>query len=84
MKLVLSGDLHIGRSSSRVLDSVRRDDLRAVTAWRRMVELAIQEQVSLVCLSGDVADEDNKFWEAIGPLERGIRPRYCPSTVRRG
>jgi DNA repair protein SbcD/Mre11 len=25
-----------------------------------------------VLLSGDVADRDNKFWEAIGPLERGI------------
>jgi exonuclease SbcD len=72
MRLLLSGDLHIGRSSSRTPDSIRREDLRAVIAWSRIVDLAIYEQVRVVCLSGDVADQENKFWEAIGPLEQGI------------
>lgn len=72
MRLVLSGDLHIGRSSSRVPDNVRRDEVRAAAAWSRIVDLAIHEQARVVCLSGDVADQDNKFWEAIGPLELGI------------
>jgi len=56
-----------------VQDSVRHDERRAATAWSRIVDLAIREQVAAVCLSGDVADEDNKFWEAIGPLEGGVR-----------
>jgi DNA repair exonuclease SbcCD nuclease subunit len=72
-RLLLTGDLHLGRSSSRVRDNVRKDERRAATAWSRIVDLAIREQVAAVCLSGDVADEDNKFWEAIGPLERGVR-----------
>jgi exonuclease SbcD len=80
-RLLLTGDLHLGRSSSRVQDSVRHDDRRAATAWSRIVELAIQEQVAVVCLSGDVADQDNKFWEAIGPLERGIR-RLAEASIR--
>lgn len=81
MKLLLSGDLHIGRSSTRVPDSVRPDDLRAATVWRRIVELAIGEQVAAVCLSGDVADQDNKFWEAIGPLEEGLL-RLADAKIR--
>ena len=71
MKVILAGDLHIGRSSSRV-SGVSNDVLRAAGAWGRLVDLAIQERVSLVCLSGDVADESNKYWEAVGALERGV------------
>ncbi len=81
MLLLLSGDIHIGRSSSRIPDTVRRDDLRAATAWERIVDLAVQEQVSVVCLSGDIADQDNKFWEAIGPLEKGIQ-RLAQASIR--
>lgn len=73
MKLLLAADLHIGRASTRVPASVDRNELRAVSAWKRMVDLAIEEQVAAVCLAGDIADEANKFWEAIGPLERGVR-----------
>lgn len=81
MRLLLTGDLHLGLSSSRVPDSVHRDELRAATAWGRIVDLAIHEQVSVMCVSGDVAHEDNKFWEAIGPLERGIH-RLAEANIR--
>ena len=73
MKILLAGDLHIGRTSSRVPESVPREPLRAASAWLRLVELAILEKVDLVCLSGDVVDRDNRFWEALGPLKDGIR-----------
>lgn len=55
--------------------------MRADQAWDRIIELAIQERVAAVCLSGDIADQDNKFWEAIGPLERGIR-RLAEASIR--
>ena len=73
LRLLLSGDLHIGRASTRVPETVRRNDVRAATAWERMVDLALDEKADVILLSGDVADEENKFWEAIGPLERGVR-----------
>ncbi len=44
----------------------------AAAGWGDIVELAIEQRVAVVCLSGDVADQDNRFFEAIGPLERGI------------
>ena len=72
MKLLLTGDIHIGRASSRIPDTVRPDEIRATTTWSRIVDLALCEQVAVVCLSGDVADQDNKFFEAIGPLQRGV------------
>ena len=82
MRLLVSGDLHIGRSSSRIAShSVPVEELRAASAWNRMVDLAIQEQVTAVLLSGDVADRDNKFWEAIGPLECGIG-RLVEANIR--
>ena len=62
IRILLTGDIHIGRSSSHVSESTPRDDVRAATAWSRIVDLAVAEEVSAVCLSGDVADQDNKFW----------------------
>jgi exonuclease SbcD len=73
MKLLLAGDIHIGRASSRVPEDYSREVLRASHAWHQIVELAIREDVQVVCLSGDIADQDNQFWEAIGPLEAGIQ-----------
>ncbi len=81
MKLLLSGDLHIGRSSTRMPASVPREELRAANAWNRLVDLAIEERVAAVCLSGDIVDQDNKFWEAIGALEHGIG-RLSSANIR--
>lgn len=72
MRLLLTGDLHIGRVSARMPDALPLQERSATGAWRRIVDLAIREQVSAVCLAGDVADQDNRFWEAMGPLEEGI------------
>lgn len=75
MRLLMSGDIHIGRASSLGPAASHTTDAAALasSAWERVVELAIRERVDLVCLSGDIADEDNRFWEAVGPLERGVR-----------
>lgn len=70
-RLLMTGDLHLGRASSRLPEHLKQA-ARASTAWARMVELALAEKVSAVLLSGDVADESNRFWEAIGPLEAGV------------
>ncbi len=73
MRLLLTGDIHIGRSSTRVAESAEARVLRASSAWDRIVDLAIEERVDVLCLSGDVADKENRFWEAIGPLEHGVQ-----------
>jgi len=81
MKLLVAADLHIGRSASHVSQSLDRQDISNAGAWRRIVTEAIRQSVDLVCLCGDIADASNKFWEAIGPLEEGIR-RLADAHIR--
>ncbi len=73
MKILCSGDLHLGRRSSRLPDGVDARAHSATAAWGALVELAIDERVDLVALSGDVVDRENRYFEAFGPLERGVR-----------
>jgi len=72
MRLLLTGDIHIGRTSTRLPSGGDGSGARAVDAWERIVETAIAERCEMLLLSGDVADQENGFWEAVGPLERGI------------
>lgn len=68
-RLLCTGDLHLGRRPTRV-DVDRGLGVREV--WGRLVDCARDRDVDAVVLTGDVIDEDNKFYEAFGPLRRGI------------
>jgi DNA repair protein SbcD/Mre11 len=70
MRLLCSGDLHLGRRSSRVPASLAAPS--AADVWQRVVRAAEQHAVDAVLLSGDLVDQDNRYFEAIGPLERGL------------
>lgn len=72
MKILLTGDVHIGRRSTRLQDRVDSHRHSCSAAWARIVELAISEAVDLVVITGDLVDQANRYLEAIGPLERGI------------
>jgi DNA repair exonuclease SbcCD nuclease subunit len=73
VRIVLTGDLHVGRRPSRVTDEglCRRSSCAA--AWAAVVELALGERADVVAISGDLVDRENRFYEAFGPLERGLR-----------
>lgn len=73
MKILCAGDLHIGRRPSRLPDHVDCGPLSCASTWTAVVEKAIAEGVDIVALSGDVVDRANRYYEAIGPLESGIR-----------
>lgn len=70
IKILAAGDIHMGRSSSRLPDD-HEGNLEAKMAWHRIVDVACQDSVDLVCLTGDVIDNSN-MWGALGPLETGI------------
>lgn len=70
MKLLLTGDIHLGRSSSDLQGD--RLDGSAAGAWSRIVDLAISEQVAAVLVSGDLVDAKNRYFEATKPLESGV------------
>jgi len=73
MKVLSTADLHLGRSSSHLPPGVNSDEHSCAAAWARVVQCAISEKVDLVTISGDLIDRQNRFFEAFGPLERGLR-----------
>jgi len=73
MKILFSGDLHLGRCSSRLPQGADRRDFSCSSTWDAIVNLAINCDAGLVLLSGDIVDENDKFFDAIGPLERGLQ-----------
>ncbi len=72
-KILCLGDLHLGLRPSRLPVDADSRATSVAAVWRRAVELAVREEVGLVLLSGDVADRANRYFEAFGPLEEGLR-----------
>ncbi len=70
IRLLCTADLHLGRFPARV--PVGRPELSVERVWDDIVEHAIHQQVDAVLLLGDVVDEANRFFEAFGPLKRGV------------
>lgn len=73
MKLLCTADVHIGRRPSRLPSHVDSRPLSCGEAWGRIADLAIEEKVDLVAVAGDLVDRANRFYEAAGPVELGIR-----------
>lgn len=63
----------MGRRASRLPPGANPDRFSAAEAWALAVERARAEAVDVVFLAGDVVDRENRFFEAFGPLERGLR-----------
>ncbi len=72
-KILCLGDLHLGLRPSRLPADADPRATSVAEVWRRAVELALGEQVGLVLLSGDLVDRANRYFEAFGPLEEGLR-----------
>lgn len=71
MKILVASDIHIGRIPSVPYpESDKRIIGRA--AWEAVVKKAIDLSVDVVVLAGDVVEHDNAWFEAYGPLLKGI------------
>ncbi len=71
MKILITADIHLGKRPSRIPIDVAAD-FSSAQMWRRLVDFAIETEVDAVILAGDIVDEANRFYEAIGPLESGV------------
>ena len=70
IKVLATGDIHIGRKSSSIPQGMEVG--AAKYTWNNIVEYAIRNDVDVLALTGDVVDQDNRFFEAIGPLQTGF------------
>ena len=73
MKLLAVGDIHLGRTPSRLPPELHAPELGPAEAWRRSVAAALEHGVKAVLLAGDVIDRDDDFFEAYKALESGVR-----------
>ncbi|MFO7901686.1 MAG: DNA repair exonuclease [Pirellulaceae bacterium] len=72
IRIMATADIHIGRRPTRIARSEEASRFSAASMWEDVVERAVEEHVDLVALAGDIVDHDNRFFEATGPLERGL------------
>lgn len=71
--LLCTGDLHLGRYPSRIPPSDQGERLSPTFIWHIIVEKALRDEVDVVVIAGDVVDEKNRYYEAFGPFEAGVK-----------
>jgi DNA repair protein SbcD/Mre11 len=81
MKILLSADLHMGRRPSRLPSHIDTTEHSTTRCWSAVVDTAIAEGVDLVALAGDVVDQANRYYEAVGPFEEGLK-RLAEKRIR--
>lgn len=74
IKLLAVGDMHLGRQPSRLPEDLagRGRDLGPAAAWKRAVDRAIEDQVDVVALAGDLVEQEDDFFEAYRDLRHGV------------
>ncbi len=70
IRILCSADLHLGKRSADVPQD--HPEISTRHTWDRMVELAIQEKVDFFILTGDIIDEDNRYYESLVPMGQGL------------
>jgi DNA repair exonuclease SbcCD nuclease subunit len=70
VQILCTGDLHLGRYPSRV--PVRQREFSVEQVWQDLVSYAVQQDVDVVALTGDVVDNENATYESLGPLQKGL------------
>ena len=70
MNILATADLHLGKQSSNV--SKELPESSATYTLNRMFEYAIDEDIDALLLAGDVVDRDNRYFEAIGPVQKAF------------
>jgi hypothetical protein len=68
MRILASSDIHLGR-----IPAVSgHPELSGYCAWEAIVEKALALEVDALVLAGDVVEKDNAWFEAYGPLVKGL------------
>ena len=73
IRILCTGDIHLGRRATQVPEATDAHVFRPTAAWQSFVDTAVERQVDIVVLTGDVVDETNKFYEAFSVLDAGVR-----------
>ncbi|QSG02869.1 metallophosphoesterase family protein [Natranaeroarchaeum sulfidigenes] len=72
VEVLCTGDLHLGRHPTRIPDRLDGPSMSPRSVWQDVVREAIDRKVDAVVLTGDVADRENRYFEAYGAFEAGV------------
>ena len=74
MRLLCASNLHLGRATYGTPGRLGLDPARLsmTAAWDALVDLARAESVDAVLIAGDLIDRENRRFEPLGPIERGL------------
>lgn len=70
VKILASGDIHIGLKVSG--QDTGMSDFSTKDTWKRMVDWAINNNIDIIALTGDIVERDNRYFEAVGHLQDGF------------
>ncbi len=73
VRILCAADIHLGRRTTRIPEGIEAQSCTPTAAWERIVKRALATMPDAVLLAGDLVDEQNRFYEAYGPLDSGIR-----------
>jgi len=71
VKLLATADLHLGRETAGLSES-NGESFPSALVLQSIIDYAINNQVDAILMTGDIIDHENRFFEAIGILERGL------------
>ncbi len=72
MRLLVTADIHIGCRPTEVPAQTAANCSPAVMLREDVVKAAVDREVDAVLLAGDVVDQQNKYFEAVGVLEQVV------------
>ena len=70
IKILTTADIHIGRTSSGAVQIGDNSSTR--NAWVRITDYAIEEDIHVLVIAGDIVEHANRYFEAASALEAGL------------
>ncbi len=71
IKVLTTADIHLGKRSSGLPERSEWSSTRYT--WNSIVEWALHNDADILLLAGDIVDRDNRYFEAVGPLQSGFQ-----------
>ena len=73
VKMLCTGDIHLGRHPAGLPDIFDGKEYSPGSIWQQVVRRAVADNVDLVVVAGDVVDRKNRYFEAFGDFESGLK-----------
>jgi len=73
VKILCTGDIHLGRHPAGLPAVLDGKEYSPGSIWQQLVRRAVAVNVDLVVVAGDIVDRKNRYFEAFGDFESGVK-----------